>query len=294
MRSFTATWFFHSQVHVALRDLVSESLKMAVRVLALSPKRFPFRSIYFGLSRACFCSSQDSNLMINEGKYAWLKDLGLKAENDGVFNGTWCGRGEVRLFMISSVKKLRGSYSWFISFISILISDLFLILQVTWIKFWKRNNNYLFIVSLYNQLICKSFSLISWIFFWKIILGTSLSQALPMFLLISPTCAKLWWVWVVMETVSPLAGEGTRHTFVFHPPSACTLQLKKDYKLLLFVFSLSKNINTIERWFASQDTCNRQLLDEVFVISGIIKVQVSVITNTNRDLDYSGYHKNRI
>ena len=70
---------------------------MAVRVLALSPKRFPFRSIYFGLSRASFCSSQDSNLMINEGKYAWLKDLGLKAENDGVFNGTWCGRGEVRL-----------------------------------------------------------------------------------------------------------------------------------------------------------------------------------------------------
>ncbi|CAH3188474.1 unnamed protein product [Porites evermanni] len=68
---------------------------MAVRVLALSPKRFPFRSIYFGLSRASFCSSQDSNLMINEGKYAWLKDLGLKAENDGVFNGTWRGRGEI-------------------------------------------------------------------------------------------------------------------------------------------------------------------------------------------------------
>ena len=36
----------------------------------------------------------------------------------------------------------------------------------------------------------------------------------------------------------------------------------------------------------------KQLLDEVFVISGIIKVEVSV--NTNRDLDYSGYHKNRI
>ena len=39
----------------------------------------------------------------------------------------------------------------------------------------------------------------------------------------------------------------------------------------------------------------KQLLDEVFVISGIIKVEVSVITdNTNQDLDYSGYHKNRI
>ena len=48
---------------------------------------------------------------------------------------------------------------------------------------------------------------------------------------------------------------------------------------------------------------NKQLLDEVFVISGIIKVEVSVnyqlkpkaeADNTNRDLDYSGYHKNRI
>ena len=40
----------------------------------------------------------------------------------------------------------------------------------------------------------------------------------------------------------------------------------------------------------------KQLLDEVFVISGIIKVEVSVAEadNTNRDLDYSGYHKNRI
>ena len=46
---------------------------------------------------------------------------------------------------------------------------------------------------------------------------------------------------------------------------------------------------------------NKQLLDEVFVISGIIKLEVSVIAepkaeadNTYRDLDYLGYHKNRI
>ena len=36
----------------------------------------------------------------------------------------------------------------------------------------------------------------------------------------------------------------------------------------------------------------KQLLDSVFVISGIIKVSVSV--NTYLDLDYSGYHKNLI
>ena len=46
---------------------------------------------------------------------------------------------------------------------------------------------------------------------------------------------------------------------------------------------------------------NKQLLDEVFVICGIIKVEVSVISraegetdNTYRDLDNSAYHKNRI
>jgi len=37
-------------------------------------------------------------------------------------------------------------------------------------------------------------------------------------------------------------------------------------------------------------TNNKHLLDEVFVIYGIIKVKVSVM----RDLDYLGYHKNRI
>ena len=45
----------------------------------------------------------------------------------------------------------------------------------------------------------------------------------------------------------------------------------------------------------------KQLLDEVFVISRIIKVEVSVISraegdigNRNRELYNSGYHKNRI
>ena len=42
---------------------------------------------------------------------------------------------------------------------------------------------------------------------------------------------------------------------------------------------------------------NKQLLGEVFVVSWIIKVEVSVISraeaeadNTHQDLDYSGYH----
>ena len=47
---------------------------------------------------------------------------------------------------------------------------------------------------------------------------------------------------------------------------------------------------------------NKQLLDEVFVISRIIKVEVkgyqpkpkAEADNPYRDLDYSGYHLNRI
>ncbi|MGH0121526.1 UNVERIFIED_CONTAM: hypothetical protein FKN15_001501 [Acipenser sinensis] len=36
-----------------------------------------------------------STLLINQPKYSWLKELGLKEENDGVYNGTWGGKGEV-------------------------------------------------------------------------------------------------------------------------------------------------------------------------------------------------------
>uniref|UniRef100_A0A8C4RSU3 Alpha-aminoadipic semialdehyde dehydrogenase n=1 Tax=Erpetoichthys calabaricus TaxID=27687 RepID=A0A8C4RSU3_ERPCA len=40
-------------------------------------------------------STAMSTLLINQPKYSWLKELGLKEENDGVYNGTWSGRGEV-------------------------------------------------------------------------------------------------------------------------------------------------------------------------------------------------------
>jgi len=36
-----------------------------------------------------------SGLLIEDQKYAWLKDLGLSAENKGVFDGTWRGSGPV-------------------------------------------------------------------------------------------------------------------------------------------------------------------------------------------------------
>lgn len=37
-----------------------------------------------------------STLLINQPEYNWLKELGLKEDNDGVYNGSWGGQGEVR------------------------------------------------------------------------------------------------------------------------------------------------------------------------------------------------------
>ncbi|XP_013405750.1 alpha-aminoadipic semialdehyde dehydrogenase isoform X2 [Lingula anatina] len=36
-----------------------------------------------------------SSLLIDDPKYSWLKDLGLSADNKGVFHGVWTGSGEV-------------------------------------------------------------------------------------------------------------------------------------------------------------------------------------------------------
>jgi len=38
-----------------------------------------------------------SRLLIEEPKYSWLQELGLKADNPGVFCGTWSGQGQVSL-----------------------------------------------------------------------------------------------------------------------------------------------------------------------------------------------------
>ncbi|XP_059165665.1 alpha-aminoadipic semialdehyde dehydrogenase-like [Physella acuta] len=43
----------------------------------------------------CRYLSTMSNLLIDDPKYSWLKDLGLSSKNNGVYNGKWCGGGEV-------------------------------------------------------------------------------------------------------------------------------------------------------------------------------------------------------
>uniref|UniRef100_A0A2K6V818 Aldehyde dehydrogenase domain-containing protein n=1 Tax=Saimiri boliviensis boliviensis TaxID=39432 RepID=A0A2K6V818_SAIBB len=36
-----------------------------------------------------------STLLINQPQYAWLKELGLREENEGMYNGSWGGQGAV-------------------------------------------------------------------------------------------------------------------------------------------------------------------------------------------------------
>ncbi|XP_029475291.1 alpha-aminoadipic semialdehyde dehydrogenase [Rhinatrema bivittatum] len=46
--------------------------------------------------RPCRCSTvRMASLLIARPQYAWLKELGLREENEGVYNGSWGGRGEV-------------------------------------------------------------------------------------------------------------------------------------------------------------------------------------------------------
>lgn len=57
-------------------------------------RRFLFRSPFLrAMSGAKDYSTAD--LLINDPKYSWLKELGLQAENKGVFDGTWRGSGAV-------------------------------------------------------------------------------------------------------------------------------------------------------------------------------------------------------
>ena len=65
--------------------------------------------------------------------------------------------------------------------------------------------------------------------------------------------------------------------------------------VLLYFFILLRMSNNY--WIRFWDIQNnfKQLLDKVFVISRIIKVEVGFISRSlTETLDYSGYHKNRI
>ncbi|CAH2296068.1 alpha-aminoadipic semialdehyde dehydrogenase [Pelobates cultripes] len=46
-------------------------------------------------SSCCRRTAAMSTLLLNQPQYSWLKELGLKEENEGVYNGAWGGKGEV-------------------------------------------------------------------------------------------------------------------------------------------------------------------------------------------------------
>ena len=50
-----------------------------------------------------------SDLLINEPKYSWLRDLGLQAENPGVFDGAWHGSGTVSASQSVAAGSNRGA-----------------------------------------------------------------------------------------------------------------------------------------------------------------------------------------
>lgn len=41
-------------------------------------------------------SASNSDLLINQSRYSWLKELGLEADNPGVFDGSWHANGQVK------------------------------------------------------------------------------------------------------------------------------------------------------------------------------------------------------
>ena len=52
-------------------------------------------------------SYTSSSLLINQSdaKYQFLKDLGIKEQNPGVFDGEWKGSGEVRIKYLGEKRK---------------------------------------------------------------------------------------------------------------------------------------------------------------------------------------------
>ena len=78
--------------------------------------------------------------------------------------------------------------------------------------------------------------------------------------------------------------------------------MKKFYKKNIVKFAVVEKIRSLpSSKIHAEGTVNKQLLDEVFVICGIINVKVKVISraegeadNSYRDIDNFAYRKNRV
>ena len=72
-----------------------------LRFRPLRPTRggsYTVLSLKLLLARAM--ASTSTELLINDPKYSWLKDLGLQQDNPGVFDGTWHASGPVSLALM--------------------------------------------------------------------------------------------------------------------------------------------------------------------------------------------------
>lgn len=74
----------------------------------LSRKLFTFPKTNVGLQGKSAYSNGGS-LLIEEPEFSWLKELGLKSENEGVYNGTWKATGEVGIQRWSKWKMMSRS-----------------------------------------------------------------------------------------------------------------------------------------------------------------------------------------
>lgn len=54
--------------------------------------------------------SSSVDLLINQSKYSWLKELGLKEDNPGVFDGTWHASGKVIQVIAGWIENLKMEY----------------------------------------------------------------------------------------------------------------------------------------------------------------------------------------
>lgn len=64
-----------------------------------------YRCVLSMASRACLSTTQSEDLLINKEKYSFIKELGLEADNDGVFNGSWGANGEVKVERLAQQNK---------------------------------------------------------------------------------------------------------------------------------------------------------------------------------------------
>lgn len=87
----------HVIAHGACAKLWATAVRqfMMQRVLTLRLARFCTLRTKLSLSVRPATANM-STLLINQPQYSFLKELGLHEDNDGVYNGSWGGQGEVR------------------------------------------------------------------------------------------------------------------------------------------------------------------------------------------------------